>query len=492
MNAYRRPTRSKRSHSFLAGPIVAFLLIASFGILFAGCGKQVTVKGPGDVPQDDITFTQEDLARFRRLAGVEEGSGATSSVEGTGSTTVEGSLSSEGDLRMVPGTGGTVPALDLSMVPRYNALRSAGAAEGENRYRVTNAFLNVRAGPQAQAALVARLDGGVAVTVLEFVNAKWAKVKLADGKNGYAAIQYIGKVTTNDRLAAEQKAFDNLYYVTYGFVNVRAKPEQKSGKLGEIPGLGFVRPLAVQKDWARVAFQGKEGYVSMSYLAPFRPAFVVRQESFTLPILRYAVNQPGVLDALATHVAALRKAGVAFATLRDFQAVLLRQDGKPDLRLPEGSVLIAITDVTPEAVRKASDILYGANVPATFFIPTHLTGLSGITQKTLQTLLANGFDIQSGGQSGEDLRALTNTQAQVEVAQSRKSLEDLLGQNVFAIDYPQGGVNDRVMQVAAEAGYLFGVGNSPDKQFTRAQFLRLPSYAVSGSMTAEDLLQILR
>ncbi|MEK7218715.1 MAG: SH3 domain-containing protein [Patescibacteria group bacterium] len=493
MNAYRRTARrpSRRLH---AGPILAFLLVASFGILFAGCGKQVTVKGPEDVPQDDITFTEEDLARFRRLAGVDEESssaGLTGDQESSGSA----EASSAPVLRAGEGSGAEVatqnPVLDLSMVKRYDALRSAGVTEGENRYRVTNAFLNVRAEQRAQSALLLRLNGGDEVTVLEFVDAKWAKVKAGETA-GYAAIQYLAKVTTDDRLAQEQKAFDGLYFVSYGFVNVRAKPDPKSEKLGEIPGQGFVRPLAVEKDWARVAFQGKEGYVSMGYLAPFRPAFVVRQEKFVLPILRYAIGQPGMLDTLAAHVKALKQAGVAFTTLRDFQAVLLKQDQKQDARLPEKAVLIAITDVTPETVRKASDILYGNSVRAAFFLQSGRVGLSGITQKTLMTLLANGFDIQSAGHSGDDLRALTNTQVKAELAQSRKTLEDILGRQVFAVDYPQGGVNDRVSALAAEAGYLFGVGNAPDKQFLRSQFLRLPSYAVTTSMTAEDILQTIQ
>ncbi|MFA6038871.1 MAG: SH3 domain-containing protein [Candidatus Peribacteraceae bacterium] len=493
MNAYRRTAR-RRPSRLHAGPILAFLLVASFGILFAGCGKQVNVKGPEDMPQDDITFTEEDLARFRRLAGVDE---ETSSAGLAGDQASSGSAeaSSAPVLRAGEGSGAAVasniPVLDLSMVQRYDAMRSAGAVEGENRYRVTNTFLNVRSEAKVQSALVARLNGGDEVIVLEFVNAGWAKVKVGD-KQGYAAIQYLAKVTTDDLLAKEQKAFEGLYYVSFGFVNVRAKPEQKSEKLGEIPGQAFIRPLAIENDWARVAFQGKEGYVSMGYLAPFRPTFVVRQEKFVLPIFRYAIGQPGMLDALAAHVVALKQAGAAFTTLRDFQAVLLQQDQKKDARLPEKSVLIAITDVTPETVRKASDILYGNSVRATFFLQSGRVGLSGITQKALMTLLANGFDIQSAGHSGDDLRALTNTQVQAEVAQSRKTLEDMLGKQVFAIDYPQGGVNDRVSAVAAEAGYLFGVGNAPDKQFLRSQFLRLPSYAVTTSMTAEDILQIIK
>lgn len=483
----RRPRR-RRPPRFHAGPIVAFLLIASFGILFAGCGKKTAIKGPADAPVDDITFTQDDLARFQRLAGLDSSDSGTVVGSGSGASSVP-------LLRAGEGSGTTQPVtLDLSMVKQYDAIRAGGGGgtEGENTCRVTNAFLNIRSEPRVSAPLLQRLNEGDTVNVLEFVNGEWAKLQLAGGKTGYAALRYLGRVTTEDKLAEEKKAFNNVYYVSYAFVNVRAKPDQKSDKLGQIPGQAFVRPLQIEGQWARVAFEGKEGYVALSYLAPFQPAFLVQQNKFTLPILHYHVSQAGVLDALAEHVARLKQAGVAFVTFRDFQSVLLQQDERKDVKLPENAVLIAVTDLTPESARRAADILYGAGVPATFFLQGSALGLSGITQKMLQTLIADGFDLQSAAQSGDDLRSLTNAQVKAELEQGRGILEKQTGRPVFAIDYPQGGVNDRVAQIAAETGFLFGVGNAPDKQFLRAQLLRLPSYTITSTMTADDVLQILR
>ncbi|MDD4318859.1 MAG: SH3 domain-containing protein [Candidatus Peribacteraceae bacterium] len=478
MNRYsRRPSRR-----FHTGPLVAFLLVASFGILFAGCGNGA-IRGPEDTT-DDLTFTEEDLARFQRLASDDPETGTGAAIAGD-----DGETASLPDLAAT-GTGSSslAPVLDLTMVQRYNALRSTGGGDGKNVYQVTNSFLNVRTEPRATAALVQRLNGGDTVTVSEFTNAGWAKLQLADGKTGFAALQYLGKLTSQEKLAEEQKAFDGLYYVHFGFVNVRAAANQQSEKIGEIPGQAFVRPLSVENQWARVSFQGKEGYVSMQYLAPFKPVFLTRQEKFVLPILRYRIGQTGIPDTLAQHIAGLKQAGVTFLTFRDLQSILLQQESRKDVRIPAKAVLIAVTDVTPQTVKPASDILYGANVPASFFLQTKNVGLQGITQKALLTLVANGFDIQSAGHSGDDLRALTNAQVKLEVEQSRKILEDWVKRPVFTIDYPQGGVNDRVAQVAADAGYLFGVANAPEKEFLRSQFLRLPSYNIVSGMTVEDVL----
>ncbi len=490
MHRSRRPCRRRRRASTPFGSIVAFLLLASFGILFAGCGNNSIVKGPDEAPVDDITFTEEDLERFQRLAGIEEEGAAD------GSGMLLTSQGSAPDLRTAEGTGGALtgaaPVLDLSMVPMYNAIRAGDAEEGKNFYRVTNTFLNVRAEPRVSSALVQRLNGGDMVTLMEFVDAEWAKIQLSGGKTGYAALRYLGRVTTESRLAEEQKAFQSLYYVHFAFVNVRAKPDQKSEKLGQIDGNAFVRPLAIEGDWARVSYQGKEGYVSTGYLSPFKPTFLVRQDVFTLPILRYRADETGVLEAMETHLPRLKQAGVTFLSLRDVEAILVQQESNRNATLPNKALVIAVSGLQRTNIKRASDILYAEGVTATFFLPTTNVGMAGITQKNLMTFIANGFDLQSGGHSGQDLRALTNAQVVLEIAQSRKTLEELTGKKVFAIDYPQGGVNDRVAQVAGEQGYLFGLGNVPEKQFYRAQLLRLPSYTVTSSMTADDVVTLVQ
>ncbi|HQU14108.1 MAG TPA: SH3 domain-containing protein, partial [Thermodesulfobacteriota bacterium] len=112
-------------------------------------------------------------------------------------------------LATASGTSTEPPVLDLSMVKKYQSMRAVGAT-GENVYKVTNVFLNVRAEPRAGAASMGRLVQGDTVTVLEFVNATWAKIQMPGGKTGYVALQYLGKLTTDDKLAEDKKAFNNL------------------------------------------------------------------------------------------------------------------------------------------------------------------------------------------------------------------------------------------------------------------------------------------
>jgi len=460
--------------------LIAFLLIASFGILFAGCGQAPKTN------EEEFSFTAEDLARFRDLAKQEDmtegGSGATFSAMASGAT-----------VRLEEGQKlpTEVPVLDLTQVKTYDAIRSGPGITGKDTYQVTNEFLNVRSTPNVTAEQLARLVRGESVTVVQFMDAAWAKVKLADGREGYVSQRYIAKIVSEEQLAKEKETFKGQYFVNFGFVNVRKSADAESELLGELPGQSFVKPLSSDENWARISFQGKEGYVAMRYLSPFLPNFLVRQNSFVLPILQYRLAQEGSQAALERHIIALKAEGVSFLTLAGFADLLLRQQEK-DVRLPPKAVVLTVSDITAQNVRVVSDALSAAGVKASLFIPTKELGLSGITEKTVLTLLANGFDVASGGHTGDDLRSLTNAQVELELKQSRKLLEEYAHKPVTIVGYPEGGVNDRVAQYAAQAGYLLGLGVAPDRSFQREQLLQLPSFLISPNATEQEVLAIVK
>lgn len=480
----RRPPARHQS-GISAVPLVAFLLVCSFGFLFVGCSRS---GGSDALSEEDVTFTEEDIARLSELEASVDTSSSAGMMTGTGDAMLP-----RLDVN-APASGTVMSAgpvdLDLTMAEKYRVMRSP-LRSGSDVYRVTNEILKVREQPNTTSRQLAVLANGDPLTVVDFPSAAWAKVKLVNGGDGYVASRYISKVVSEDQLQEEEKKYAGRYYVNFAYVNVRAAADAQSGKLGEIPAQEFVKPLSVDTEWARVPFQGKEGYVSLQYLAPFRPPFLVRQETFTLPILRYSMNDPTMLNTLVVHAERLKAEGAKILTMRDFYQLVLAQEQR-DVRLSPKSVIIAVTDVSPKNLKSVSDALYQAGIRATFFLQSQHIGLSGITEKNLLTLLANGFDVQSAAHTGDDLRSLTNAQVKLELEQSRKLLEDMMDTAVFAVDYPQGGVNDRVLQLAEEAGYLFGIGNTPESVFTRSQFLRLPSYSISASMAGEDVVGIVK
>jgi uncharacterized protein YgiM (DUF1202 family)/peptidoglycan/xylan/chitin deacetylase (PgdA/CDA1 family) len=486
--------RQSRSRSSVSGPIVAFLLIASFGILFAGCSSQkLTIKGPtAEEALNDVTFTQQDVEKFHELA---DSSSSNDSTTVSVNDAQGGSSSAPIVLSVNQASGSTVPSspivLDLSQKQSYDALRVSRGASQPNVYKVINSFANVRKEASSKSAQVAVINNGDEVVLVQFVDSEWAKVKMKDGKEGYVVSKYLARFTTQDKLEAEKKAFGTMYYVSFAFVNVRATPDQKGEKLGQIPGKQFVQPQEIKNGWAKIQFQGKDGYVSMDYLKTFTPQFLVSQNSYTLPVFMFDAGDEQAMMLLVQIAQDLRKNGAKLMTFRDFRETLLQQQ-KRDFVFSGKNVIIAVKGLNRTNALKVSDALNTAGIPATLFIETRNVGISGITQKTLLRLVANGFDIQSAGHSGEDLRALTSAQVKLEVEQSRKLLEDAMGKTVFAISYAQGGVNDRVQEIAAAAGYLFGVGSSPDSTFGRDQLLNMPSYAVTSSMQAEDVVKLVK
>lgn len=440
--------------------------------MFAGCTPQETTPETAD----EFTFTEDDVARFREIV---MGEGEV----GTGSTAqprLVGSGPSSADAEAI--------ILDLSQVNTYNAIR-ATSTTGENLYRVTNEFVNMRSTPNVTAEQLEQLVRGDVMTVLEFPDAAWAKVQLPNGREGYVSSRYIAMVTSEERLAEQKKKFEGQYFVNFGFLNVRKDPDADSEKLGELPGQSIVRPLSMDDVWARVQFDGKEGYIAVQYLQPFLPNFLVRQESYTVPVLHYDVQRDGIADLLVEHIAALQDADVNIITFKDLTDVLLQQQER-DARVDPRSVILAISGLTGDNLKTVSDALRASSVEATLFIQTNQIGIGGITEQAIITMVANGYDVQSATHTGDDLRSLTNSQISLELKQSRQLLEEQTGRAVNAVLYPVGGVNGRVQEIAEEAGYLFGVTDDAQRTYNRDQFLQIPSFSILDSMSTNDVVTI--
>lgn len=469
----------RRSSQSSFRPLVAFLLVASFGILFVGCGGSGTDSGS---QEEEFRFTEEDLARFRDLA-------KQAKDEGEEANTGTGLFVPRIDEQEIAPED--LPTLDLSNVDEFNAIRSGPAAIGDDIYRVTNTFLNVRSEPRVTSKAITSLDQGDTMKLVEFVDAAWAKVVISSGDEGFVSTRYIAQLVSEEKFTEKKKDFEGLYFVDFGFLNVRKDADTQSDKLGELPGQALVRPISKDEVWARVMFEGKEGYVAVQYLTPFLPNFLVRQDVYNLPVLHYRLDQSGVLDPISSHIARLKENGYKILTLRNLYDTVIEQE-KRDVRIDPRSVVFVVSGANAENVGPVSDTLRSNGVRATFFISTANVGIDGITEKQILTLLANGFDVQSGGHTGDDLRSLTNSQLDLELAQSRQIIEQYSGKPVFAVAYPLGGVNDRVAEHAAASGYLFGVGNASERSFTRDQFLRLPSFLMNSGMTGDDVLSMVR
>lgn len=430
--------------------------------------------GGADEMEDTFTFTAEDAAEVSELLD---------RIEAGKVDVPETDLTALGPEEVV---------IDAAQAHRFDALRTSLGSVGENTFRVTNVFLNVRSAPNIRSKKIEELKEGENVTLLSFPNTRWAEIQLRDGRKGYVSTSYIAQVVAEEKLEEVKAQYEGQYSVNFQFVNVRAEPNSQSQKLGEFTSTQIVKPIAILDGWARVPYEGKVGFVSADYLRPYMPNFIVRQEYFRVPILNYQADDAAIADVLVQHLAFLKSEGKKILTLRDFYELLQQQEDR-DVRVSGDSVILVISNLTPATIGDIADTLRASDVQATFFLPTSMIGPEGIGTQYMKTLVASGHDIQSAGHSGDDLRSLTNSQIALELSQSRQILEDLTGQKVFAVQYPSGGVNDRVAEQVVLTGYLFGLTVSPSsgEGFDRSQFLRLPSNVITATTTEGTLKSLI-
>ncbi|MEK7137691.1 MAG: SH3 domain-containing protein [Patescibacteria group bacterium] len=480
------PLRSRRfPYLMTRARILLAHLIPLLSLLMGGCGSSSN-------GYESVTFTEQDAAQISALLDQLE----------SGQTTGAGAASSTSSQASLPGATAAVDVTQPAMVPvvdvaidtsqehRFDALRAGiqGPA-GTNALRVTNTFLNVRAEPRVQSAKVEELTKGDRLKLLSFPNAAWVEVELPDGRKGFVNASYVAQLATESMLPKLKEQYAGLYYVDFTFLNVRASPASSGQKIGELAAQQIIKPVSISDAWARIVHEGKEGYVSTEYLRPFQPSFLVRQESFALPILRYQGDETDIGATLVKHLALLKSWGKKVMTLREYYDLLLAQEEK-DVRQPPGAVVLTITDLTAASLKEVADALRATGVRATIFLTTGLIAPDGIAPQQVTTLSANGHNIASAGHSGDDLRALTNAQVALDLTQSAGVLKELTGKDIFAVAYPSGGVNDRVAEQALKTGYLFGLTLNPGSTFDRREFLRLPANLISPG-TPEGTLRAL-
>lgn len=146
------------------------------------------------------------------------------------------------------------------------------------------------------------------------------------------------------------------------------------------------------------------------------------------------------------------------------------RSGKP---LPLRYVVLTVDDGETSSLR-AADVLaeFGSN--ATFFLTRdRATKASGYIRKTeICELRRQGFSLGTHGTTHRGLPFLPETLCVAELSESKRWLEDLLGEAVFYMSFPGGYVNRRTVELAEEQGYRLA-GNS-NEWMNSSDTLRLP------------------
>lgn len=139
-----------------------------------------------------------------------------------------------------------------------------------------------------------------------------------------------------------------------------------------------------------------------------------------------------------------------------------RRTGQP---LPARPIVLTFDDGYADLIESALPIMIEQGFPATVFVTTGwLVGAARYTAGTppdrmlswgqVTELASAGVEIGAHSHSHAQLDQISEPRLRVELASSRRFLEDRLGRPVCSLAYPYGYSSKRVRGVAREVGYL--------------------------------------
>ncbi|MEG2193160.1 MAG: SH3 domain-containing protein [Terrisporobacter sp.] len=145
---------------------------------------------------------------------------------------------------------------------------SSTTSTGKKLISSTN--LNVRNGGSTSYSVISYIKKGEAVEMLGTSNTGWYKVKLSNGKIGYASNKYLKEINNNNNNSNNNEntsTIKTLYSKTN--LNVRKGPSTNYGVIGNLRKGSSVEVIEyTNNSWYKVKLSnGKIGYCSSSYLS---------------------------------------------------------------------------------------------------------------------------------------------------------------------------------------------------------------------------------
>jgi peptidoglycan/xylan/chitin deacetylase (PgdA/CDA1 family) len=215
-------------------------------------------------------------------------------------------------------------------------------------------------------------------------------------------------------------------------------------------------------------------------------------KNLSMPILMYHhirdFNDP--TDAIGTNLSVppkkfadqldlLKSKGYTTITLRDL-------DKKS---IPAKPIILTFDDGYDNFYLNAYPELKKRGMTATIFIITGDIGKSEyMNESEIKELNSNGIEVGSHTISHPDLRTLSTAKAQNEIANSKETLEKLLGNKVISFCYPSGKFTEETVSILKNSGYEFAVTTN-SKLTTFENLLELNRYRVNNDTSISAFLK---
>ncbi|CEQ12222.1 mannosyl-glycoprotein endo-beta-N-acetylglucosamidase [[Clostridium] sordellii] len=126
--------------------------------------------------------------------------------------------------------------------------------------------LNVRSGPSTGHGIIGSLKNNEKVEVISESNG-WSKIKYNE-KEGYVSSTYLKD--SNEGGAVTPPEQTKTKVVTATSLNVRSGPSTGHGIIGSLKNNEKVEVISESNGWSKIKYNGKEGYVSSTYLTDYQ------------------------------------------------------------------------------------------------------------------------------------------------------------------------------------------------------------------------------
>lgn len=160
--------------------------------------------------------------------------------------------------------------------------------------------------------------------------------------------------------------------------------------------------------------------------------------------------------------------------------------------LPSKPVIISVDDGYVDDVRTILPALQRFHMVGTFFVITgRMTEPGFLNADQIRQLDQAGMDVGDHTAHHVDLRLLTASQLQMEIAGSRHVLERVLGHPVYAFAYPFGAYNDAVLSELKSAGFTLAYTTAGGSSESSANPLTMPRIHVGRAESPSGVVSLL-
>jgi len=210
------------------------------------------------------------------------------------------------------------------------------------------------------------------------------------------------------------------------------------------------------------------------------------KEKYVVPIIMYhSISQnalPG--NMLAVSVQTFER---QMRFLKEHQYNILPLESivnliKDQKKIPAKTLAITFDDGYKDTYRYAFPILKKYNLAATIFVIVNEIGRADrLSWDELKVMRDSGiFTVGSHAMGPEPLVNIKHEEElKKQIFDSKKILEEKLGQKIYVFSYPEGRFNNRIRQLVTDAGYISAVATNPGKKFANDDIFALKRLRIS-------------